>query len=94
MRYDRDDVRWIADYTIHNMVFLMGDLKLKEHYVVAKILNAMHMVTQRDQNILKATLKELVDLKKLGLPQVKLILENVQKTFYSHYVLYDACQEK
>jgi hypothetical protein len=41
MRYEECDLHWMADFNIHNLVFCVNDLKLKDNKTIAKVVNAL-----------------------------------------------------
>ncbi len=45
MRFESDDVQWLADFNIYNIVYCFNDLKLKDTDLVCQTVNAMYEST-------------------------------------------------
>ncbi len=40
-RYEEDDVQYLADFNVHNLVFCFDELKMSDPEVIAQVVNAM-----------------------------------------------------
>lgn len=103
-RFEANELKWIADFVVNNMVFVKTTLKIDDTVCISKILAAfwttLDLFGPADEleaalasryEKLHQSLRKLFEDEVINKDQTRAILEYSRKTLFGHLQLYLTC---
>ena len=103
-RYEENELKWISDYVVSNLVFIKNELKITENEAISHVLHVLWTTldlfaenqdlegakANRYEN-LRSGLEHCFAQRLLNKEQVGKTLEYCRKSIFGHLQLYIAC---
>ena len=105
-RFENDELKWIADFVVRNLVFVKSDLGIETPEAISHVMQVMWKTldllnadasdniataTQERYTQLRNGLRRLFEEKFINKDQVSRILDYMRKTIFGHMQLYLTC---
>ena len=105
-RFEANELKWIADFLLHSLVFIKSDLKISDYDKVSHVLQVLwktlDLLTEQNEGDLQTATENRFTLLKVGVErlfteqilnkeQVQQLLKYAKTTIFGHLQLYLTC---